>query len=130
MSKRNNLLPASVKALQREARASEPETLLAFQMRASGIAFEREVKAIEGRKFRFDFRINPPDGRLLVEVDGGLFAKGNSGHTSAIGATRDREKGAMATALGYYVMRVAPAHVKSGQALAWIQQFLSEDHSP
>lgn len=114
---------ADIKALRREARASAPEAALAFQLRASGIPFEREVKLIEGRKFRFDFWIEPPTGKLLVEVDGGLYAKGASGHTSAAGATRDREKGAMAVARGWYVMRVAPAHVKSGQALQWIEQF-------
>lgn len=119
-----------IRALQRAARASEPEAVLAFQLGAVGIAFAREVKVIDGRKFRFDFQINPPDGRLLVEIDG-MFGRGKdkkrvdtSGHRSIGGAIRDREKSAIAIAQGYVVMRVAPSHVKSGQALQWVQQFL------
>ena len=50
------------------------EELFAFQATAAGLpAFEREVCAIPGRKFRFDFCWRT--ARLLVEINGGTYTK-------------------------------------------------------
>lgn len=99
---------------------SVPEETLALQLRASNITFLREFKAVPERKFRFDFQI----GMLLVEVQGGVWAKGNSGHSSGTGITRDCEKLNEAVARGYAVMHVTADQVKSGQALAWIIRWI------
>lgn len=99
---------------------SVPEETLVLQLRDAGITFLREYKPIEDRRFRFDFQI----GMLLVEVQGGVFARGNSGHTSGMGITRDCEKTSMAVARGYSVMPVTAAQVTNGQALVWIKQWI------
>jgi hypothetical protein len=111
----------SIRALRRAARESKPEALLAFQLKAAGIHHEREVQVIPGRRYRFDFRL----GWLLVEVNGGVWAKGASGHSSGTGITRDCAKTAEAVVLGYTVMAVTPDQVKKGQALDWIQRALA-----
>ena len=113
----------SLRSLRRAARESKPEALLAFQLKARNLLHEREAQVIPGRRYRFDFRIG---GWLLVEVNGGVWAKGNSGHSSGTGITRDCAKAAEAISLGFTVMAVTPAQVKSGQALQWIERALSQ----
>lgn len=84
----------------------------------------REYPAIEGRKFRFDFAW--PDHRLLLEVQGGTFARGKSGHSSGMGINRDCEKNNLAVLAGWRVLSVDSKQVASGQALRWLQQALKE----
>lgn len=97
---------------------SEGEATLALMLRAEGITYEREYQAVPGRKFRWDFRI----GDLLVEVQGGVWNYGKSGHSSGRGITRDAEKASLAVAHGYRQITATTAQVKSGQALRWIKQ--------
>lgn len=112
---------------------SKPEELLAFQLKAAHIDFRREVKAIPDRDFRFDFwcgntfitpeLVTPtPRPPVLVEVQGGIWKKG--AHSSGTGITRDCEKFALAAVHGYRLIPVTPAHIKSGQALTWIEKAL------
>ena len=114
------MTPTSLQSLRRAARESKPEAMLAFQLKVRNIPHEREAKVIPGRRYRFDFRL----GWLLVEVNGGVWAKGASGHSSGTGITRDCAKMAEAVSLGFTVMAVTPAQVKSGQALQWIERAL------
>src|SRR6185437_7493076 len=65
---------------------SKGELLLDAQFRSVGMAFIPQYKPIPGRKFAFDYFVSPD---LLIEVQGGVYAKGNSGHTSGTGITRD-----------------------------------------
>jgi len=102
---------------------SEPENELAKQLYAAGIHnFQRSVRFIPGRKFEADFFF--PTLRLVVEVDGGLWmAKG--GHTSGVGAKRDRERDILAYLSGRVLtIRVATDHVKSGEAIGWLAQLI------
>ena len=78
-----NTTISAIRSLRRAARESKPEALLAFQLKAAGIAHEREAQVIPGRRYRFDFCL----GWLLVEVNGGVWAKGASGHSSGTGIT-------------------------------------------
>lgn len=50
---------------------SAPEDLLAFQLRASKIACEREFRFHPTRRWRFDFAWQPE--KLAVEVEGGIM---------------------------------------------------------
>jgi hypothetical protein len=98
---------------------SEGEATLALMLRAEKIPFEREFRAIEGRKFRWDFHIAPD---LLVEVQGGVWNYGKSGHATGTGATRDAEKASLAAVHGFRQITATTAQVRSGEALAWIKQ--------
>lgn len=107
---------------------SDLEDQLAFQIRVAGLPEpKREFIAIYKRKFKFDFAWLPGYGikPLLVEVQGGTFARGKMGHSTGMGQHRDMEKGNLATLQGWRVLYFDEKMVRSGQALLWIQQALS-----
>ena len=93
---------------------------LAFQLKVAGIPFFEEFAALADRKFRFDFGI--PSASLLVEVQGGTFARGKMGHSTGMGINRDCEKTILAQLEGWKVFPVDTKQIHSGQALKWIQE--------
>lgn len=104
---------------------SKLEDTLASQIHLAGLVQPvREFKAIAGRKFSFDFAW--PTRQLLLEVQGGTFARGRSGHSSGMGINRDCEKNNLAVLAGWRVLSVDAKHVASGQALRWLQEALRE----
>lgn len=101
---------------------SHLEDKLGMQLAAAGFnAFKRQFRAIPGRQFRWDFAW--PDDKLLVEVQGGTFARGKMGHSTGMGINRDCEKQNLAALAGYRVMAFDFKHIHDGRALAWIQEF-------
>lgn len=112
---------------------SKPEDQLAEQMRLAGITtFERQYRFCAGRKWRADFHAWWAGVSLIVEVDGGLFLRAKDGtsggrHNRGAGIQQSIEKRAEAVALGYRVMVVSPADVKSGRALSWIMRTLGRE---
>ena len=111
---------------------SDAEEAFAFQLRAVRIAFGREVKFAADRKWRADFVIRGRwksdnvihgcDPTILIEVDGGTWAGGR--HTTGAGFAADCAKLNEATLLGYRVLRVTPAMVDDGSALALVERAL------
>jgi len=98
------------------------EDTLAFQLDALGIPYTREYKALPNRRFRWDFAIEPiAETRLLVEVQGGTHVP-NTGHTSGVAIQRDCEKHNLAVLAGFRVLMFTGKDVKSGVALAEIQE--------
>lgn len=82
-------------------RESKHEAALAAALAVYGrdlMPYEREVAAIPGRKFRFDFAW--PAERVAVEIQGGTFAAGRSAHSGA-SIRRDHEKHNLATLHGW-----------------------------
>lgn len=67
------------------------------------------------RLYRFDYAI--PELKIGVEVNGGVWAKGNSGHSSGKGIMRDYEKSNLAQSLGWKVLTVVPSQIKNYEAL-------------
>lgn len=108
---------------------SKAEDMLAMHLMADSIGYSREVQAIPGRNFKFDFQcygyIKTHKVPLLVEVQGGVWLKGKSGHSSGTGITRDCEKLSLAAVNGYRVIVVTPAQIKSGKAIEWIKAALA-----
>ncbi len=105
---------------------------LLFQLKAAKLPIpQQEWRFHPKRKWRFDlafdFQRREADGgftnpQLAVEVDGGGFVNGR--HGRGTGIEKDCEKYAEAMMLGWRVLRVTPAQVKSGQALVWITSLL------
>ena len=83
--------------------------------------FEREFKAVPGRQFRWDFTW--PEDNLLIEVQGGTFARGKMGHSTGMGQNRDFEEQNLATLAGWRVMKFDDKQIRTGQALHWVQEF-------
>lgn len=105
---------------------SAAESMLELHLKADKIHFVREVKCIPDRDFRFDFRCRNLENSeaVLVEVQGGVWLKGKSGHSSGAGITRDCEKLSLAAVHGYRTIVVTPAQIKSGKAIEWIKEAL------
>ena len=101
---------------------SSAETLLAVQLEQAGIPFEREFVLAPPRKYRADFYVARD---LLIEVEGGAWIGGR--HSRGSGMENDCEKSALAAARGYRFMRVTPAQVDDGRALAWIRDAVAWD---
>jgi very-short-patch-repair endonuclease len=95
--------------------------LLETHLRAVGIAFEREYRFHPTRRWRFDFAM--PTQKVAVEVQGGVWVNGR--HATGSGITGDCEKFSVAAGLGWRVLPVTPAQVKSGDALEWITRALA-----
>ena len=82
---------------------------------------EREHKFHPKRKWRLDFAW--PAQKVALECEGAVWTGGR--HVSGSGFTEDCTKYAEATLLGWRVFRATSAHVKSGEAVRWIQEALA-----
>lgn len=103
------------------SKRTQLEDALAFQIQLAKLPKpEREFIFARPRRWRFDFAFVAQ--KLAVEVDGGLFIGGR--HNRGLGMLADMEKMAAAMLLGWSVLRVGEPHVKSGQALEWIEGLL------
>lgn len=101
---------------------SEIEELLALQIRCAKLPIpDREYRFHATRRWRFDFAFIAHN--LAVEVEGGVWSGGR--HTRGAGFEADCEKYAEALLHGWRVLRVTGKQVKSGQALAWIEQLIN-----
>lgn len=96
------------------------KAMLVQQCELAGMRLEPEFRFHPERKFRADWKVN--GHMVLVEYEGGLYSGGKRGHSSIAGIQRDIEKANLAQILGYIVIRVAPMHVVSGEALSWIEE--------
>ena len=103
---------------------SDAEEAFAFQLRAVVIGFKREFVFAPPRKWRADFLVHAHGFySLIVEVDGGTWAGGRN--TTGAGFAADCVKLNEATLLGYRVLRVTPAMVDDGTALALVELALA-----
>ena len=100
------------------------ENIMALHIRAAKLPEpEREVRFHPQRRWRFDFAW--PARRVALEVEGGTWGK--SRHTTGSGFRDDCEKYAAAVLLGWRVLRVTSDHVKSGEALQWVEAAMKLD---
>lgn len=98
---------------------SSLEDALAWHLQAAGIEFEREFKAVKGRRYRWDFKVQD----LLIELQGGTYVP-NTAHTSGKGIARDCEKVNLAVLAGYRPLLFTAQMVTSGAALKTIEEAL------
>ena len=98
------------------------ESLLATQLKALKIEFEREFKFHHKRKWKADFLITGK--QILVEVEGGIWSGGR--HTRGKGYIGDMEKYNAAVMMGYQVIRFSTEQVKSGLAVQQIEKMVGD----
>ena len=105
---------------------SDLEETLAYHIYLYGLPVPlREyefAKEAWGRRWRADFAWVAPEHRLLVEVEGGTWAKGR--HTRGRGFEEDCHKYNAATLLGWRVLRFTGAMVNSLAAVDTIKAAL------
>ncbi len=104
--------------------SSKLEDTLLGQIKLLGLPVPiRECKFHPTRRWRSDFLW--PSHDLIVEVEGGVFTGGR--HTRPLGFINDCEKYNEAVLAGYKILRVTSQHIKTGEALNWIERALKQD---
>jgi hypothetical protein len=111
----------------RLSRAFErPEGLLLQHVQVAGLPEPvTQYQATPPRKFAWDLAWPAEGYRLLVDVQGAVWAGGR--HTRGAGYEDDTEKWSLATVAGFRVLIVTTRQVEDGRALAWIEAAL---HGP
>jgi very-short-patch-repair endonuclease len=95
------------------------EEAMAFQIRALSLpAPVREHRFHPTRQWRLDFAW--PDRKVAVECEGGVWIRGR--HSRGKGFIEDCSKYAEAALAGWLVFRVTAEHIKSGEAIRWLEQ--------
>jgi len=103
---------------------SDGEIELAWQLKAMSLVGKPETEYVFARPRRWRFDFAWPASMLAVEVEGGVWlASGH--HSKGRGFEADCEKYNEAMLLGWRVLRVTPAMVSDGRALAWIERALA-----
>ena len=101
---------------------SDLEDELAFQLKAAKIPFEREVRCHPVRRWRLDFLVEGT--KIAVEVQGGIWSGGR--HTTGA-VEKEYEKENTALLMGYKILKVTAKHIRSGQALEWVETMLEKE---
>lgn len=84
-----------------------------------------EYMGIKGRRFLFDFA--EPSTLVAIEIQGGIWAKGRSGHTSGKGLSRDYEKLNLAQSQGWTVFQLSATMINP-QWLEIIAKTIKQKH--
>ena len=107
--------------------AYEPqgEDCLAWRLSALRVpVFERQYRFAPPRRWKADFAW--PDRRLIVEVDGAVWANGR--HTRGSGRIRDMERDNWCALHGWRVLRYTTAQAEDGTAADEIAKFLQGEN--
>lgn len=75
------------------------------------------------RQYRFDYAI--PEYKIAIEQNGGIWSKGNSGHSSGKGIQRDMDKGALAASLGWTIISRSPDQMLTIETMDFIQSAIN-----
>ena len=100
------------------------EDRLALLLDVMRIPYEREYRAVEGRKLRWDFYV--PCVNLLIEIQGGVWMR-KGGHNTGGGIRRDCEKVTLATLHGYRVMLFTTADVMDDTAIDAVIELVNKE---
>jgi hypothetical protein len=96
------------------------------QLRMAGLPDPvEEYRFAPPRRWRFDLAWPDPAIKLAVEIEGGVWTGGR--HTRPSGYLKDIEKYNQAAIMGWRLVRITPAMVKSGEALALIERALTQE---
>lgn len=112
--------PAKAELLRQPARSALVEALCAQIQAARLPKPQTELRFHPTRKWRLDLAW--PDIFVGVEIHGGIWTEGR--HTRGAGFQADREKMNEAALLEWLVLEVTDKHIRSGQALEWIERAL------
>lgn len=83
-----------------------------------GLEVWREFYFSTERLYRFDYAI--PEYKVAIECNGGIWAKGNSGHSSGKGIMRDMDKNNLAQSLGWNLISVTPGQLMTSYTIGLI----------
>lgn len=75
--------------------------------------------------YAFPFMANSPQLKIAIEVEGGVWAKGNSGHSSGTGIMRDMKKSSLAAVNGWILIRRIPDDLLTMETLDLIKKAIN-----
>ena len=110
----------------------------ALVMKANGLPpCHQELVFHPGRRWRFDFAFCGdcsrclPGAKVAIEIEGGVFIRGKSGHTSGLAMTKDAEKYNQAVLDGWVLLRFTNKMLEenSGYVIDTIRRALALRHS-
>ncbi len=80
------------------------------------------------RLYRLDYAIpvdrNGKELKIGIEVQGGIWAKGNSGHSSGTGIARDMDKSNLLQSLGWNLIQVTPTQLLTNYTFDLIRKMI------
>lgn len=85
------------------------DPFIQFVKQELGIELWPEFYFCTERQFRIDYAI--PQYKIAIEQEGGIFMKGNSGHSSGTGIARDMEKNNLLVSKGWKLIRRQPSEM-------------------
>lgn len=80
------------------------------------------------RKFRIDFA--EPFLKIAIEIDGGIWMSGKSGHSSGTGIKRDQQKTTLLSQYGWSVLRFEPREAMSAKTIDVIYKTIQNKKEP
>lgn len=99
-------------------------------LRQLGVESVSEYRFCHERRFRFDLAI--PAMKIAIEVNGGSFKKGNSGHSSGKGIVRDAKKSNLAVMHGWKLFTYTTADTTGDlweyRIAGEIERFIKSQH--
>lgn len=78
------------------------------------------------KMYRLDYAF--PDAKFGIEVNGGIWARGKSGHSSGTGIKRDMDKANLLTCLGWRFISVTPSDLYKESTISMIKKILRDYH--
>lgn len=95
------------------------DPFIRFVKQELGIELWPEFYFCTERQFRIDYAI--PDLKIAIEQEGGIWMKGNSGHSSGTGIARDMEKNNLLVSKGWRLIRRQPNEMLTLETLELIE---------
>ncbi|SMG32413.1 hypothetical protein [Sphingobacterium psychroaquaticum] len=99
------------------------DPFIQFVKQELGIELWPEFYFCTDRLFRIDYAI--PEFKIAIEQEGGIFMKGNSGHSSGTGIARDMEKNNLLVSMGWRLIRRQPSEMLTIETISLLKQILS-----
>lgn len=98
------------------------DPFIQFVKQELGIEVWPEFYFSTERQFRIDYAI--PEYKIAIEQEGGIWMKGNSGHSSGTGIARDMEKNNLLVEKGWKLIRRQPSEMLTMATLESIKKAL------
>lgn len=108
--------------IKNKLKYSDP--FIQFVKQELGIELWPEFYFCTERQFRIDYAI--PQYKIAIEQEGGIFMKGNSGHSSGSGIARDMEKNNLLVSKGWKLIRRQPNEMLTVETVGLITKLIAD----
>lgn len=99
------------------------DPFIQFVNQELGIELWPEFYFCTERQFRIDYAI--PQYKIAIEQEGGIYMKGNSGHSSGTGIARDMEKNNLLVSKGWKLLRRQPNEMLTVETISLISKLIA-----